>query len=92
LYDLFLLSEDASLVEDDLVEAIRVAFISRATPLAAALAMLNSTDWQRSDKSLKKWHDFSLGRVPCITEDLEQVVAHVCTALRPFVERSLLRS
>lgn len=88
LYDLFLLSGYPSLVETDMIEAIRTAFISRATPVSAALESLNSTAWWQSDRSLKKWNDFQQGVTQDGVMDLGQVITRVSTALRPLLERA----
>jgi hypothetical protein len=93
LYDLFLLSEHTPLSLGELIAAIRTAFVSRETPLDAALEMLDSAVWWTSDRSQQKWRDFSERAVPCIVAvDLEQAVARVSRFLRPLVERSLLGS
>ena len=92
LYDLFLLSDYTPLDAEDLVEAICAAFISRRTPLAAALDMLGSQALWQSEKSRKKWDDFRQRVAPCAVVDLGQAVARVDAALRPFVERCLLMS
>ncbi|HUQ34389.1 MAG TPA: nucleotidyl transferase AbiEii/AbiGii toxin family protein [Pyrinomonadaceae bacterium] len=90
LYDLFLLGEYTPLSPDDLAAAIRTAFVSRETPLEAALLMFDSIVWWKSDRSLKKWRDFSERANPSIVAvDLEQAVARVSRYLRPLVERCL---
>jgi hypothetical protein len=89
LYDLFLLSDYPSLVEADLIGAIRVAFISRATPLGAALEMFDSTGWWQSDRSLRKWTDFQQTVAQGSLPDLAQVTARVNKTFAPLVQRCL---
>jgi predicted nucleotidyltransferase component of viral defense system len=93
LYDIFLLSNHTPVSWDNLVAAIRTAFDSRETPLEAALEMLDSAVWWKSDRSQQKWRNFSERAVPRIVAvDLEQAVARVSRFLRPLVERCLRRS
>jgi hypothetical protein len=89
LYDLVLLTEYAPLYEDDLVASIRTAFLSRSTPLDAALRMLDSIDWLKSDRSLRRWHEFKERAPACAGVELEQAWARLGERLRPLVERGL---
>jgi predicted nucleotidyltransferase component of viral defense system len=89
LYDLILLTDYKPLDEEDLVASIRTAFLSRGTPLDAAQKMLDSTGWLKSDRSLRRWHEFQERAPACLFVDLEQAWARLGEMLRPLIERSL---
>lgn len=87
VYDLMLLTDYAVLDASLLLDAIRVAFSSRATPLQEVLAMLSSpASWDNS-RNRSKWRKFRTdANDSSIPEDLLECVTVVSERLKGAVE------
>jgi hypothetical protein len=87
VYDLMLLTDYVVLDASLLLDAIRVAFSSRATPLQEVLAMLSSPESWNNSRNHSKWMKFRSGaNDSSIPEDLLECVTVVSERLKGAVE------